>query len=320
MARGVKSKETRGKNGQKARRLWEKFLHGEKKAYDKDGNEFVPDPDEVFVNMYVTYATEKKDPKAKTAGSIDKEHKVSNMGHIISLKNGRILLMASSPDKKSGYLVTGENWKVHRAVWFSFAADAIKKKTVCRDLPEMYGMAKEVREIKNMRNLKKLLDMNLEVDHRDEDRSNNRLDNLELVTSEINTLFISLKNAKTDSERMEILSKLKDPTIVDAGIEDGVHGIAYANSDQISDMAKSDLNDLLLLTKAVESAYMAGPEIFSVKRYGMLQSGNMIKAFCVYKDAKGNVIPEILPSATLPDGIKPTMTFDTSMPNKLLIG
>jgi len=41
--------------------------------------------------MYVTYATEKKDPKAKTAGSIDKEHKVSNMGHIISLKNGRIL-------------------------------------------------------------------------------------------------------------------------------------------------------------------------------------------------------------------------------------
>lgn len=320
MPRGINSERTNRGNANKVWRLWKKFLRGEKKAYDKDGNEFIPDPDEIFVNMYVTYAKEKKDPKAKTAGSIDKEHKVSNKGHIISLKNGRILLMTSSPDKKNGgYMTVGDNWKVHRAVWFSFAADAIQKKTVRRDLPEMYGMAKEVREIKNLRNLKKLLDLDLEVDHKDTDRSNNRLDNLELVTSEINTLFISLKNAKTELERMKILSRLQEPTIVDAGLEDGVHGIAYADPAQISDMAKQDMNDWLLLTKAVELAYKANPKTFASERYGMLQSGNMIKAFRVAKDAEGNITPEILPSAILPDGIKPTMTFDTSMPDSLLI-
>ncbi len=320
MPRGINSERTNRRNGQKAWRLWEKFLRGEKKAYDKDDNEFIPDSDEIFVNMYVTYAKEKKDPKAKTAGSIDKEHKVSNKGHIISLKNGRILLMASSPDKKNGYMVVGDNWKVHRAVWFSFAADAIQKKTVRRDLPEMYGMAKEVREIKNLRNLKKLLDLNLEVDHKDNDRSNNRLDNLELVTSEINTLFISLKNAETELERMKILSRLQEPTIVNAGLKDGVHGIAYADPAQISDMAKQDINDWLLLTKVVESTYKVNPKTFATERYGMLQSGNMIKAFRVAKDAEGNVATEILPSADLPDGIESTMTFDTSMPDSLLIG
>ena len=320
MPRGINSERTNRRNGQKAWRLWEKFLRGEKKAYDKDDNEFIPDLDEIFVNMYMVYTAEKKDTKAKKTGEINKQYKVSNKGNIISLKNGTITLMTPTMDKKSGYMVVGENWKVHRAVWFSFAADAIQKKTVRRDLPEMYGMAKEVREIKNLRNLKKLLDLDLEVDHKDTDRSNNRLDNLELVTSEINTLFISLKNAKTELERMKILSRLQEPTIVDAGLEDGVHGIAYADPAQISDMAKQDINDWLLLTKAVELAYKSNPKTFASERYGMLQSGNMIKAFRVAKDAEGNITPEILPSADLPDGIKPTMTFDTSMPDSLSIG
>ena len=47
---------------------------------------------------------------------------------------------------------------------------------------------------------------------------------------------------------------------------------------------------------------------------------DMMKAFRVVKDVEGNITPEILPSADLPDGIKPTMTFDTSMPDSLSIG
>ena len=119
---------------------------------------------------------------------------------------------------------------------------------------------------------------------------------------------------------MKILSRLQEPTIVDAGLKDGVHGIAYFDPAQISDMAKQDINDWLLLTKAVESAYKANPKTFATERYGMLQSGNMIKAFRVAKDAERNITPEILPSTDLPDGIKPTMTFDTSMPDSLSMG
>lgn len=311
MPRGIDSDKTKQSKSRSATRNWTLFQKGQKKIIDENGNEFIPENGEIFVDMFWVYAKDKKDPKAKKVGEIDPQYKVSSKGNIISLKDRKMIVLSPKVDEKSGYVTLGESLKLHRVVWFSFAADAIRNPKERKGngvFPEMHGLPENEKnpKIRDRRWLKKLL--KYEVDHKDLNKTNNDISNLALMPKFENIILRDIDNASSDEEILKILSKIHEPTIILKGGGGKSHGIDdYNFKKNMSNVAKAQIY-LKVISEGIINSILDdkryGSEYLSETKYGMIHYGKENRYFSIIPEEKSyrfQIIPweEVTKTATI---------------------
>lgn len=241
MAISTGTKQSRTK---RAIREFKKWNEEKYPVYNKKGDEqLVLQEDEIFVPVWDYY-------KMK----FDKCYYVSNMGNILSFKfhdTDQPLVMKKVVGT-GGYLQAGNDWRVHKLVWFSFMADAIERKNGQEELPYesplIYGEA-----IEKLSDLKKLAKEEVEVHHRNSIRTDNRLTNLELLPDDLHDVLTKMKNMEVEEDKWQkLISSSVDSvnsveaTFIRADEEDTVaYSLTMQDVDSIlSDQAKQDLIDI----------------------------------------------------------------------------
>lgn len=162
---------------------------------------------------------------------LNKRYYVTEKGVILSFVEGKPLALSPTPDK--GYLkfsTSESTLNVHRAVWFSFAYDSL---TNGSEFPLTYQIT-----VETIKDLKKITS-EIEVNHIDENRKNNKLSNLRLMDKVYNILLRDLFNDDMTEEnkfkKFVEISKLMpqdSPTIIKDGDIDNKGKIDYRPQPQ----------------------------------------------------------------------------------------
>lgn len=176
---------SKSKQAQKAFKQWTKEAYP---IYNEANQQLILHPDEVFVEVW-DY------PHKRRKCS----HYVSNYGNVISFSTPeKPLWLTASEDSKTNYLTVGDAWKVHRLVWLSFAADNLRNHVPVRG--NNYGI-KFTATLKTIKSDK-------QVHHIDNNRANNKLDNLQLLPKDIHKIFEKFSKKKTEKQRWLAIEKL----------------------------------------------------------------------------------------------------------------
>ena len=193
---------------------WEK--NGYQPIIDTNGDSISVEKDERFIPL--VYPCKKVSEFKPDYGLY-----VSNYGKIVSFKIGNEvkLLKQKLNNEKNGRLCFDRGGKyVHRAVWYSFAYEAVSKK---KEIPLYFKKGERITSLKDLKNIireeakrktrRKAL---YEVHHTDTNRFNNRIDNLELVQSTYHTPYLhAINNAKDKKEKWEIYTSVDVPAVTD---------------------------------------------------------------------------------------------------------
>lgn len=230
MPKGVPASGKKQSNTKKSIREFNIWKQEKYPIYDEDGKQLVLKKDEVFVPVW-DYCRKKKTPDGfyfvKVFGKnahkkvrsgyklqpgetyvldpkLDKGYYVSNYGNVLSFKFFGIQqpLWMKKSESTNGYMQIGDNWRLHKLVWFSFMADALNGQQETDEelpyiLPLSYGVCLE--SIRNLKNLSKM--KNIEVHHIDSDTQNNSLENLEVLPEDVHCLLTDMKN--TDNQEKQ---------------------------------------------------------------------------------------------------------------------
>ncbi len=210
VGRGHVSPGKKQSNTKRAIREFKKWNDNRFPLYYSNGtNEFIATDDEIFVQLY-DYLNQR----------YDRRYYVSSKGNVISFTfHGidRPYLMKQAPDER-GYMHVGTGWRVHKLVWFSFAADALENGT---DFPDFYGIdIKTMKDLNKMaraikENEKKGVDEGEEIHHIDENPANNSLSNLQCDADKMHDLIHALDKLDNDDERMQKIIDTPDAFVQD---------------------------------------------------------------------------------------------------------
>lgn len=235
-------KETKQKKGNEAQKAFKNWKKKKYPIYNSSNEELKLEPDECFVTLWdYTYKSE----AGKIKPEFKRTHFVSNYGKVLSFYNPESpLWLKESYDKESGYW-TVNDWKVHRLVWLSFAAKNLKEKKPIQG--DSFG-------IKFTKTLKTITD-DEQVHHKDTDRHNNKLSNLELLPSKAHELLNKLKKKKTDREEIDTIRKANldsyedDPAnkiiiVTPSGTQTGIQ--SKEKTEDFTNWVKDQLSNMVL--------------------------------------------------------------------------
>ncbi len=210
-------------NTKKAIKAFNEWNSNRYPLYHRDGtNEFLAKDNEIFVQLY-DYHTQK----------FDRRYYVSNEGNVLSFTFHGIdvpVVMKQTPDKK-GYMLCGNGWRVHKLVWFSFAADALENGT---EFPDFYDVdIKSIKDLNKMArtikaNENKGVDEGEEIHHIDKNPAHNVLSNLQCDADKMHDLIHALDKIESDDERMKKIIETPDAFAQDNDT------IIFADSDGVS--------------------------------------------------------------------------------------
>ena len=208
VGRGHVAPGTKQSNTKKAIREFKKWDSDRYPLYNSDNEEFTCEG-ERFVPAY-DYHNQR----------VDKKYYVSDKGNVLSFVffgTDKPIVMKQSPDKR-GYMLCGNSWRVHKLVWFSFAADALENGT---DFPDFYGVdIKTMKDLKKMaraikENEKKGIDEGEEIHHMDKNPKNNSIANLQCDADKMHDLIHALDKMESDDERMQKIVETPDAFVQD---------------------------------------------------------------------------------------------------------
>ena len=213
-----------------------------------------------------------------------KEHKyhfVTNFGRTITLWRDTPYFLKQSPNEQ-GYLLFG-NWTyVHRAVWFSFAYDAIKNK---KEMPDNYKLPEGISSSKT--NLRKIAKAShtYEIHHEDKNPQNNHITNLECCFISSHSMLHKFEDLQgttddeTDKMRLEYLYQRKDITEPSIISSDSSLSITELSPESVRRLQNSIELRASIITKWVSNVY--GAEYFQKDRICVIDDGSMLHCFDV---------------------------------------
>lgn len=286
----------------------------------KAGEELItPEPDEKFVRLF-HYQNTKIENRNEHKGKQSSIYIVSNKGYIISFENpdSPKVLKKTPVNREKGemsYLRSGDNWLLHKAVWFSFAADAIINNT---QLPTYYRIHESFWTLEGLLELAELgtpeFGRRVMVHHKDLRPKNNNLDNLELlpnneddeVSEKWHSWMHDLKVA-TDVERFRMIVKNRNisvPTMIQLDERTEISEIDQkAFEKQYKKMTEDARWSLLINVIIAGIIRHVDSDFFSEKRYGFIEKNETSKSIVVSKKPdnytgsyKENIINEVTQS------------------------
>lgn len=221
VGRGHVAPGTKQSNTKRAIREFKKWDSDRYPLYNSDNEEFTCEG-ERFVPAY-DYHNQR----------VDKKYYVSDKGNVLSFVffgTDKPIVMKQASDKR-GYMLCGNSWRVHKLVWFSFAADALENGT---DFPDFYGVdIKTMKDLKKMaraikENEKKGIDEGEEIHHMDKNPKNNSIANLQCDADKMHDLIHALDKMESDDERMQKIVETPNAFVQDNAT------IIFADSDGVS--------------------------------------------------------------------------------------
>ena len=236
--------------GKRRKRAINEYLENPVPIKDANCNQpFNPAPDECFVRLFHYKKTKIKNRKEKK-GKQSNIYLVSNKGNVITFdspENPKVMkyVLTNKERGDMSYLKCGDNWDIHRVVWFSFAADSVINNTA---RPTSFKIHESFWTIEG---LLELADLGSEeygelvvVHHKDENPQNNNLSNLELLPNNKDdelseawhTWLHNLQNLSND-EKLKTISqqkKITEPTIIYA--DRGFLSASDLNSEQLNEI------------------------------------------------------------------------------------
>lgn len=231
-------------------------------------------------------------------------HYVTSLGRVISLKGTRphfLKLVANG----NGYLKFGSGVFVHRAVWFSFAYDAIKNK---RKMPSNYRLPENRKKaVANLRTAVQESDKYV-VHHKDGDPQNNRLENLEGTYIGIHSMLHSPFDPKkgeteteTDMRRLKMLYDRKDITEPSVFSADGIR-----SAEKLSPESAGKIDGLIRINAIAdrvmkEVSRVCGSEYFREEKICVINDGSALHYFDVRDGADSDPIKRDEVVAPMPD-------------------
>ena len=291
--------------GKRRQRAIEEYLSAPIPIQDNNTEQlFTPAVDETFVPLF-----HYKKPHIKNQGERIGEQShiyiVSNRGNVISFDIPRrpVVLKKSLTLKERedmSYLKCGDNWDIHKAVWFSFAADAIIHN---KELPRSYGIHESFWTLDGLVELAELGSPEcgklIIVHHMDENPQNNNLENLELLpnnedsdSTQWHSWMHSLDD-KTDEERLKAIvanRKIRKPTIMGWKNDTNNKETFLAEIDQQSteSINQEKINDLrwkMLFNGIISDiSSIVDQSYFSEPRYGFIEKDGSVKSIVVTKN------------------------------------
>ena len=291
---GRKSTNTKKKNknrhrskAQKVRRIAEKIRDRKLPIIDrKTGEEHMLLEGEEMVRCY-DFKTFKE----------HKYHFVTSFGRTITILSGTPYFLKQSPNNE-GYLQFGYWTYVHRAVWFSFAYDAIKNK---KEMPDNYKLPKGISSSKT--NLRKIAEESRTyvVHHKDKNPQNNHITNLECCFISSHSMLHKFEDLQgttddeTDRMRLEYLYQRKDITEPSIISSDSSLSITELSPESVRRLQNSIELRAHMITEWVFKVY--GAEYFQKDRICVIDDGSMIHCFDVRDGVptKSSTVPVPLP-------------------------
>ena len=256
---------------QKIRRIAEKIRARKLPVIDREtGEQYMLSEGEEMVKCYDFETFEEHE-----------YHFVTSFGRTISAL-GDTPHFLKQVQNKQGYLMFGDGTYVHRAVWFSFAYDAIKNK---KEMPDSYKLPEGISSSKT--NLRKIAEKShtYVVHHKDKNPQNNHIKNLECCFISIHSMLHSFEDLQgttddeTDKMRLEYLHQRKDiikPSII---LPDSALSIAELSPENIRKLQNSIELKARIITEWVSQAF--GAEYFQKDRICLIYDGSMLYYFDV---------------------------------------
>ena len=183
-----KSRGTLIREGRNRGTAIEQYINEPFPIVDKNNLEknFMPDADERFVPLF-HYKDTKLKNRNERKGVQSSIYIVSDKGNVITFDTPdrpevmkKVLTVRARGEMS--YLKCGDDWDIHKLVWFSFAADAIINNTA---LPKFYRIHKSFWTLEGLLELSTLGSPEygklVMVHHMDLNPQNNELNNLELL-------------------------------------------------------------------------------------------------------------------------------------------
>lgn len=243
-----------------------------------------------------------------------KYHFVTNFGKTITLQNGTPYFLTQVPNEQ-GYLLFGEGTYVHRAVWFSFAYDAIKNK---KEMPDNYRLPEGISSSEN--NLHKIAEAShkYEIHHKDGNPKNNHITNLEccfISTHSMLHAFGRLQGeteSETDKMRLDFLNHREDITKPSIIPSDSTLSIAELSPENIRELQNNIELTVRIITEWVSHVY--GAEYFQTDRICVIDDGSMLHCYDVRDGVptKRSEVPVPLPEPDIMYDI-PSDRFSVSL-------
>lgn len=209
----------------------------------------------------------------------NKNYYVSESANLLSFKqhgtgSEKVKILKPKPIEGSGYVQIGDNWRLHRLVWFSFAADAIQRND--EDAIDSFGLG----EVRTIKQLKKLAKAGIDIHHKDGNPLNNDISNLQALPPDIHAILTAMGKKPEEEqfdyfvEKKAVLERNADPDNAIVILHDDVGSCVYeAEPDGCSwydSMQKmvSEINMDVFMYNIVKSVCeSAGVEYFNKDRH-----------------------------------------------------
>lgn len=300
-----RSKGTSISYGKRRKRAIEEYLSLPVPIQDNNTDQlFTPAEDEGFVPLF-HYKKPNLTNRRERIGEQSNIYIVSNRGNVISfdIPDQPVVLKKTPTDRnraEMSYLKCGDNWDIHKLVWFSFAADAIINN---KELPAYYRIHESFWTLEGLVELSELgspeFGKVVVVHHIDLNPQNNNLENLELLPNNTDdkvsegwhSWIHTLRN-KPDAERMNAIienKKISKATIIEL---DGNAFISEFNQQKIEAKNLEIFTDIrwkILINILIKNINeKIGDAFFSEPRYGFIEFNDSIKSIMISKTDTGS--------------------------------
>ena len=233
------------------------------------------------------------------------EHKyryVTSLGQVISLKGKTPHFLKQVATKD--YLKFGTRGYVHRAVWFSFAYDAIKNK---REMPSNYGLPENrKRAIADLKRAAQESNRYV-VHHKDGDPQNNRLENLECCLWRFHRALHSFAprqgetEDETDTRRFDTIHNMKDIVVPSLFCADDILAVEKLSPETVGKLEEQVRIKVLaeMVMNVVAQDY--GSEYFQEEKICVINDGQALHYFDICDGANSKLIERSEVVAPMPE-------------------